>query len=83
MLLTFMKKNKPYQCCKCDACFAFKSNLEVHEKSVHNEDRPHKCSKCEASFKLKLTLKTHIAMVHDGKKFAKCTTGYLIAKIEK
>ena len=59
-------------CNECGAAFYWKSNLNRHIESVHEERKSFKCADCGKAFSHKHTLNGHIESVHEGKKPFKC-----------
>ena len=61
-----------YECAECGRRFGEKSNMNVHFKTVHEEEKHYKCIKCGLQFGVKGNLSKHIMTVHDKIRAFKC-----------
>ncbi|KAA8498900.1 Protein glass [Porphyridium purpureum] len=71
------QKKKAFKCDKCDACFGQSGDLNVHNRTVHDEARPYLCpvgasEGCGATFKLRSHMYKHIRVVHQKLRPHKC-----------
>ena len=66
------KTSKDFECPKCHKKFSTKSNLTVHDKTVHLKLREHVCELCGRAFGENRTLQMHIRMRHDKIRSAPC-----------
>jgi len=62
---------KPLACTQCNKCFADRSSLNKHVRTIHADYKPHKCNICEKTFSSTSHLKEHQAIHTKEKKF-KC-----------
>lgn len=62
---------KPLCCNQCDKCFADKSSLNKHVRTIHADYKPHKCKLCEKTFSSTSHLNEHQA-IHTKEKKYKC-----------
>ena len=68
------KKNdgKTFECKECCKCFSRKSDLNVHQRTVHDRIKPFECQECGKAFGHKSHLNEHQKSVHDGIKPFQC-----------
>ena len=43
----------PFKCDICQSCFSRKGNLNLHKRTVHENEKPFKCDICHSSFRRK------------------------------
>ncbi len=59
-----IKTEKNHICDQCGNGFTRKSDLSVHQNTVHSDKRPYRCAKCNMTFKLKKQVRNHKNEVH-------------------
>ena len=65
MLQPFKQKAKMLTCTVCNVNFSGKTNLKMHEESIHKGIK-HSCNDCGKQFTQKASLGRHINSVHKG-----------------
>lgn len=66
--------NKSFTCDTCKKQFGRRNSLDIHVRTVHENDKPHKCDQCEKSFGENSVSQTHMKIVHENIKPFKCDT---------
>jgi hypothetical protein len=61
------------RCAHCDRCFADKSSMNKHQRTVHEQRRPHQCEVCLKGFPSTSHLNDHMATHSKERKFS-CQT---------
>ena len=77
------QKIKDHVCNKCEAAFAYKLDLIIHQKGVHFGIKDHACVLCDAAFTRKGDLNHHVKSVHNKIKDKQCNLCDFIASTQK
>jgi len=63
---------RPFYCKRCLSAFSSKSNLQVHNRTVHDRQRPYVCEQCNYRFGTKSNRNRHERMVHRNERTYEC-----------
>ena len=63
--ISLLLNNKNYICDTCDKRFTMKSQLDIHQKTVHENLKAFKCDSCEKTFGQIGHLKRHFRVAHE------------------